>query len=100
MIEKGRHENLQRVDRVCPFCIQRVVEDESHFIFECPTYIHLRAQLYADIEEKFPVFNLLPIVDKLKIALGSLEVVNSTGIFLEKALSLRDFLIDKPRNNI
>ena len=100
MIEKGRHENLQRVDRVCPFCIQRVVEDESHFIFECPTYIHLRAQLYAEIEEKFPSFNLLPIVDKLKIALGSLEVVNSTGIFLEKALSLRDFLIDKPRNNI
>ena len=100
MIEKGRHENLQRDDRVCPFCIQSVVEDESHFIFECPTYIHLRAQLYSEIEENYPPFNLLPTDDKLKIALGSFEVVNSTGIFLEKAFSLRDFLICRPKNNI
>ena len=100
MIEKGRHENLQRVDRVCPFCTQRVVEDEPHFIFDCPTYSHLRAQLYLAIEEIFPLFNLLPIADKLKIALASIEIVNYTGIFLEKAISLRDFLICKPRNSI
>ena len=100
MIEKGRHENLQRDDRVCPFCTQRVVEDESHFIFDCPTYIHLRAQLYAEIEEKFPSFNLLPTADKLKIVLSSIEVVNFTGMFLEKAISLREFLMCKPRNNV
>ena len=79
---------------------ERVVEDESHFIFDCPTYSHLRAQLYLEIEKTFPLFNLLPIADKLKIALGSIEIVNYTGIFLEKAISLREFLICKPRNNI
>ena len=100
MIEKGRHENLQRVDRVCPFCTLRVVEDELHFIFDCPTHRHLRAQLYLEIEEILPLFNLLPIADQLKIALGSIEIVNYTGIFLEKAISLRDFLICKPRKNV
>ena len=34
MIEKGRHLNIERNCRFCPFC-PRVVENEMHFLLEC-----------------------------------------------------------------
>ena len=45
MIEKGRHQNIDRSLRFCPFCLRRnayVIEDEFHFFFVCPTYAEIR----------------------------------------------------------
>ena len=33
MIEKGRHQDLDENERLCPFC-DNVVENEQHFILE------------------------------------------------------------------
>ena len=37
MIEKGRHENIPKEIRFCPFC-KNQVEDEVHFFIQCKTY--------------------------------------------------------------
>ena len=39
MIEKGRHNNIDRYLRYCPLCFianVKAVEDEVHFFFFCP----------------------------------------------------------------
>ena len=37
-IERGRHLNIPREERLCQLCDMNKVEDEEHFILECPTY--------------------------------------------------------------
>ena len=42
-IEKGRHHNLSRNERICQFCQTNSVEDELHFLFDCPAFDTSRA---------------------------------------------------------
>ena len=45
MIEKGRHQKIDRSLRFCPLCLKcnaYVVEDEFHFFLICPTYTQIR----------------------------------------------------------
>ena len=41
-IEKGRHSNQPRNERICPLCNLNEVETEEHFLTKCPTYQLLR----------------------------------------------------------
>ena len=34
-IEKGRHLNIPRADRICKICTERVIENEEHFLLTC-----------------------------------------------------------------
>ena len=45
MIETGRHKKLPKDLRVCPFC-PTLVEDELHFLLQCPTYTTMRDALF------------------------------------------------------
>ncbi len=51
-IEKGRHHNKSRMDRICKFCYL-AVEDEYHVLFGCNLYNELRDR-YIDDEYKTP----------------------------------------------
>ena len=100
MIEKGRHSGLEKEERVCPFCVEDIVEDEYHFILECPTFILPRRELIDKVCLAFPNFHDLPHAEKLNIVLDQEEIAEECCIFLEKAIFVRDFLINKPKNNI
>ena len=100
MIEKGRHMGLEKEERVCPFCNGDDVEDEYHFIFECPTFILPRRELLDTISLALPNFHDLPPIEKLKIVLDQEEIAEECCIFLEKAIFVREFLINKPKNNM
>ena len=41
-IERGRYENIARIDRICVFCNSNFVESEYHFLLACPFYRELR----------------------------------------------------------
>ena len=45
-IEKGRYLNINRNERICKNCKLGVVEDEAHFILECPVYSEHREGFY------------------------------------------------------
>ena len=49
MIEKGRHLNLKKTDRKCPFCPS--LEDEIHFLLNCPTFSVLRDKMLSSVNE-------------------------------------------------
>ena len=47
-IETGRFCNLPVENRLCEICNQNEVEDEFHFLMECPFYHHERLQMLAN----------------------------------------------------
>ena len=97
---KGRHKGLGKEERICPFCAEDNVEDEYHFIFECPTFNRPRRELFSKILSAYPNFHCLPPTDKIQIVLDREDTAEDCCIFLEKAFSVREFLINKPKNNM
>ena len=41
-VDTGRFVNTPRDDRVCEVCKSGCVENEHHFLFDCPAYAHIR----------------------------------------------------------
>ena len=48
-IETGRYIGEPLSDRVCVFCNENVIENESHFVSSCSFYQDLRGQVFGDI---------------------------------------------------
>jgi len=67
-IETGRHERitnisgkqeiLPRCERLCLYCDQGVIENEIHFLLECPLYENLRKDLFININKYHNLYNL------------------------------------------
>ena len=93
-IEKGRHKNVDKRERFCPFCPE-VVEDEKHFLLDCKTYRHLRNEFSKDGA------NLSP--DWKSDTTRFISLVNnspiSTSIFLRKSFEVRQYLLQKYKSN-
>ena len=41
-VEIGRYQNKNRQDRLCESCTTQQIEDEFHFVLQCPKYVQLR----------------------------------------------------------
>jgi hypothetical protein len=50
-IEQGRYEKEQVSQRVCRLCANGSVEDESHFMLQCPVYDDLRNTMWTKFEQ-------------------------------------------------
>ena len=46
MIEIGRYNQTTKDNRHCLFCGCNVMEDEVHFLFQCPTYCMITNEFY------------------------------------------------------
>ena len=44
-IETGRHLKIPECKRLCQMCQAMHIEDELHFVIQCPAYQHLRSPL-------------------------------------------------------
>ena len=95
MIEIKRHDKTPKEKRFCPFCINKV-EDECHFLLECPQYTHLREIEVLPILES-PKLTNLSKPEKFGILMSelSIEVTN----LINNSLDLREFLLSKPKLN-
>ena len=94
MIEKGRHQKIDKKYRHCPFC-PGVVEDEKHFLLKCNTYRLIRCELLNEIGKPF-----LPWQSE-NIHFISLinENPHFTSQFIYKSLELRQFLMQRHKVN-
>ena len=68
-IEIGRHKKIERNNRLCRLCTMNAIEDECHFIEQCPRYNLIR--------RRYPSITLL----KMK----ELFITNDTNGLLEMA---------------
>ena len=57
MIEIGRYKNLETEERLCKLCITQTIEDEYHFLIDCPIYDNSRKICYQKISELCSNFN-------------------------------------------
>ena len=94
MIEVGRHDDTAEEERFCPFCPQ-AVEHETHFMFTCPTYSHLRERYLQPITNSIRSFQYLPHDRRMQLLLTNME--QGTCKFIASSLDLREFLISKPK---
>ena len=96
MIEKGRHLNIERIDRKCPFC--PAVEDETHFLLHCGTFSVMRESLLNSVMGTLNE-NLNRNDDKimLRYLLGNTQISPIVSKYLRKSMELRDFLVESPK---
>ncbi|XP_078607973.1 uncharacterized protein LOC144879949 [Branchiostoma floridae x Branchiostoma japonicum] len=89
-IEKGRHNKTRREARLCQLCEEGLIEDEYHFVMECPFFNALR-------KEHLPSFYVKrPDPNKFRELMKG-PTVNTTrqlGRFVYKAFILRQQCIN------
>ena len=76
IIEIGRYNQTTKDNRHCPFCGCNVIEDEVHFLFQCPTYSMIRNTFDYKVKTLIPNITQLPINGLIN------ELMNSCNYFI------------------
>jgi hypothetical protein len=89
MIEQGRYLNIDRDQRLCPFC-KNDIENEFHFLLICTTYLDLR-KMYIPIKYYTPA-----TTNKFNKIMSSREekLIRSIAMFLYYAFERRNALLN------
>ena len=86
-IERGRHKGLPVEQRLCTMCTNKSIEDEAHFLTECPAYHEFRMPLPT-------VANINPLPTNLKFIQlmrnKSEPVIYAFAKFRKNALKVRN----------
>ena len=45
-IETGRYDKIARDERLCSLCNRNKIEDETHFLLDCPSYSSIRDRFF------------------------------------------------------
>ena len=53
-IETGRYDNIPRDERLCNLCNCNRIEDETHFLLDCPSFSSTRDMFLSKLEPKIP----------------------------------------------
>ena len=100
-IETGRYERkknqagkisiLEKEEKVCRYCNLSKVEDESHFLLECPLYNHERSNLFNEIRSICEFFLSLNNHDKFYWILNNenYKILSIFSTFLKTCFSLK-----------
>ena len=97
MIETGRHKKLSKEMRLCPFC-SNLVEDELHFLLQCPTYSTMRNTVLKTMTE---VNYMLPFYSpKEKLEYIMTNINRDVAIYIANCFKLRTFLLTHPKRRI
>ena len=96
MIEKGRHQKplLDRSKRICPLC-KEVIEDEIHFITECPLYEVERTNLYIECLYSSEAFQLMTNKERFIFIMSSenSKILQKLANFVYKGFKAREKLL-------
>ena len=87
MIEKGRHirPKIEAKDRICAKCNTNTVEDEYHYIIDCPHYNGIRKKLFSSIQHKCTSFNLLSNENKFINIISNKANAIDPGLYLKES---------------
>ena len=90
-IETGRYDNISRCDRICPVCGLNI-EDEIHFLVDCPKYSSIRDDFFNKIDNRIPNYKHIPISTFI------FQLMNSTDIILTAVSTTRVILFRNARH--
>ena len=89
-IELGRYNNIERSERICTLCDAKEIEDEYHFILQCPRYSNLSNAHIKQYYHRRP--NVLKLVQLLSTT--SIKELSNLGKYLERSNKLRNKLLE------
>lgn len=91
MIEIGRYKNLETEERLCKLCITQKIEDEYHFLIDCPIYNNSRKICYQKISELCSNFNNMSDKSKFYYLFTNedLSIINIFGKCIIECLETR-----------
>jgi hypothetical protein len=103
-IETGRHTDTPREDRTCTLCMTNTIEDETHFLIQCPIYQDIRAEMSQAIladntHDNDKAVKFLKSRDQTHVAYLIHSMLDHRGIMLD-SLATIDNIIDKVEANI
>ena len=99
MIERGRHQKINKNLRYCPFCPNEI-EDETHFLIDCKCFGKHRTIFLRDIcsilnhplpREKTDIFIML---------MSHEQIIARTAQYICDTSEVREFLLNRHKNNI
>ena len=85
-IEVGRFRGQNLCDRICPIC-NIAVEDEIHFLCQCPCYSDLRSTLFTKAKRQCTVFGNYDVIDQFVYLMSNMQ--RDVIKFLVSAIQLR-----------
>ena len=92
-IETGRYDQRKTKpdERVCIYCRSQAVEDEQHYLLQCPLYNNERLLLLETVNAMIPVFHLLPENEKFSTVMQSKtpKVMKALGNYVFTCLKKR-----------
>ena len=59
-IKTGRYDNIPRDEMLCSLCDCNRIDDETHFLLDCPSFSSIREMFFFNLEPKIPFLRLLP----------------------------------------
>ena len=94
MIEKGRHSRIERNERKCLFCKNKL-EDESHFLLDCALYTPQRITLESVCKEVCIRYGHYSNEQKFIFLMSNENerVIKGLGKYISESFSLRDKLV-------
>ena len=94
MIEKGRHLRIEKNERKCYFCKDKI-EDEEHFLINCPLYSPSRLKLENVCTANCNRYNELNNEQKFIFLMSNEDenVIKQLGRFISDSLNIRDRII-------
>ena len=97
-IEKGRRNDLMRANRFCKICNRQQVEDEVHFLFECPALAYDRTPFITTLDLTIPSFHLLTNMQRVQTLFfnenSDSNTMDIASKFLVKLSNTRKVLLD------
>lgn len=91
-IEIGRYRNIPLEKRICQLC-KTTVEDEIHFLCECPTYADYREPLFRVAKDADPSFMNLDLIDQFVFLMSNIQ--KPVMKFLSKSVARRTYSLSK-----
>ena len=91
-IEVGRYRDIPLKERICQLC-NNVVEDEIHFLCECPRYMDYKESLFEEAKEVDLSFMHMDMFEQFVFLMSNFQ--KPVMKFLNKAISRRTYHITK-----
>ena len=94
-IETGRYDKIPREERLCNLCNSNKIEDETHFLLDCPRYSSIRDMFFSKIESKIPFLRLLSYETLISHLMNSTDYYINIQLisFISSCFELRDKLV-------
>ena len=95
-LSEGQLQKLSRNDeRLCNLCNCNRIEDETHFLLDCPSFSSIRDMFFSKLEPKMPLIRLQSHESLLSYLMNSTDYFINIQLisFISTCFELRDKLI-------